>query len=175
MNYYFFISFLFYLYYNRIDDREKMNSMKKFVFLTIVMLLISGCGKKEETIAATCSKSEIQSTYTATYSVTLKTMDGKSITNLETSSIYNATYTDTNMTNIRNTLKTEEDSFKRIFKDVVIDKDEKQDQIFFNVLIPINENNINAFQDSNSTFVTDGRLNLSIYRKFLSAQGYVCS
>lgn len=152
-----------------------MNKMRKFIFLTIVMLLISGCGKKEETIAATCSKSEIQSTYTATYSAILKTMDGRSITSLETSSIYNATYTDTDMTNIRNTLKKEEDSFKKTFKDVVIDKDEKQGQIFLNVLIPINESNINAFQDSNSTFVKDGKLDLSIYRNFLSAQGYVCS
>lgn len=152
-----------------------MNRMRKFIFLTIVMLLISGCGKKEETIAATCSKSEIQSTYTVTYSVVLKTIDGKSITNLEASSIYNATYIDTDMTNIKNTLKIEEDNFKSTFKDVVINKDEKQGQILFNVLIPINENNIKSFQDPSSTFVKEGKLDLSIYRNFLSAQGYVCS
>lgn len=149
--------------------------MKKLILLLCGIILFSGCGKKEETVVATCKRDEIQPTYTASFTFVLKTIDNESISSLDISSLYNLTYTDVDPTNINNKIKEEVEIYKKDFKDVTAEIGDNENQPFYNLSIPMNEENVQFFQNADPTYVKDGKLLINNYRNFLSTSGYICS
>lgn len=150
--------------------------IKKGIFLILLTFLLSGCFNKDsEQIYSTCKKDEIQPTYSSSFSIVIKSKDKKAISSIETSAIYNATYTDTDMKVINDKIDETVQYYKQNYKDIISETDEKKEQSFMTISIPINEENLKKFQKELPSIIVNKKLSTSQYRNLLSEQGYTCS
>lgn len=150
--------------------------MRKYNLLLIIcsILFICGCQSQTEQVIYTCKQDAIAPTYSTAFTYVIKTTDNLGISSIESSAIYNATYLDTDFTQILNLLKSEQNKYQQEYTDVDIDFDEKKEQIFFRVMIPINNHNLLIFQENNPDMVENGNLIIPKYKQFLEQNGYHC-
>lgn len=149
--------------------------MKKAVLLCCSLFLLCGCNNEKEEVIYTCKQDSIASTYSAAFSYVVKTIDGKGISSIESTAIYTASYEDTDFSNVISVLKGEQKKYEDEYTEAKIDLDVGKQQIFFNVIIPINNHNLLIFKDSNSDLVENGNLSMTKYKEFLESNGYTCN
>lgn len=151
--------------------------MKNYIFivcLLVTIFLLSGCEKEQETIVYTCKQDAISGTYSATFDYVVKTKDGVSISLIESAAIYTATYDDTDFGAVIATLKEEEQKYQVDYTEVKTELEEKKEQIFFKVLIPINNHNLEVFKVNNDNLIENEKLSAQKYRDFIESHGYTC-
>lgn len=146
----------------------------KTIIIGLSLLLLSGCGTKKEEILYTCKQDAIASTYSATFDYIIKTRDQQGISSIETSAIYTASFDDTDFSDVIKTLEEQKKVYQGQYTETDIDLDEKKEQIYFRVMIPINEHNLSLLQNIDDHLVQDGNLNIQQYKIFLENQGYTC-
>ena len=147
----------------------------KLFIILIVILFISGCVKSNEKIAYTCKIDDFAPTYTSALTYTIKTFDNNSISSIESTAIYSATYDDTNFDDVILALKREKEKYEKEYTDAKVEFDEKDYQLFFNVYIPINEYNLEKFKTADSSLLENNTLSTTKYKQYLEKNGYMCN
>lgn len=146
----------------------------KTIIIGLSLLLLSGCGAKKEEILYTCKQDAIASTYSATFDYIIKTTDHIGISSIETSAIYTASFDDTDFSEVITTLKEQKKIYQTQYTETDIDLVEKKEQLYFRVMIPINEHNLSLLQSIDNHLVQDDNLNIQQYKNYLENQGYTC-
>lgn len=152
-------------------------TMKNIIYVVsilIAVLLLAGCEKEQETVAYACKQDAISGTYSATFDYVVNSKDGISISSIESAAIYTATYEDTDFSAVIATLKEEQQKYELDYMEAVTELEEKKEQVFFKVLIPINNHNLELFRENDSSLIENELLNTQLYRDFLESHGYTC-
>ena len=150
--------------------------MKRYSLLFVMsfILFISGCANEKEQIVYTCRQDAIAPTYSTSFTYVIKTKDHLGISSIESSAIYNATYLDTDFSKILTLLKEEQEKYLKEYTGTDIDFDDNKEQIFFRVMIPINNHNLLIFKENNSDMVENGNISITKYKQFLEQNGSKC-
>lgn len=144
------------------------------VSLLIAVLLLAGCEKEHEIVAYTCKQDAISGTYSATFDYVINSKDGVGISSIESAAIYTATYEDTDFSAVIATLKAEQQKYELDYMKAVTELEEKKEQVFFKVSIPMNDHNLELFRENDSSLIENESLNTKLYRDFLESHGYTC-
>lgn len=147
--------------------------MKKVIVL-ILIILMCGCTTEKEKIVYTCRQDAASSTYSANFTFIIRSKDDQSISSIENSNTYIASFEDTNFDNVITTLQSEEQKYKQEYTETKIDFDIKKEQIFFRVFIPINNHNLLIFKEADPNLVDDASLSIEKYKDFLEKSNYTC-
>lgn len=151
--------------------------MKKFIYVVILLIavfLFCGCEKEHDLVAYTCKQDAISGTYSATFDYVVNSKDGINISSIQSAAIYTATYEDTDFSGVIATLKQEQQKYELDYTDAVTELEEKMEQVFFKVSIPINNHNLEVFKKNDSNLIEVEGLSVKLYREFLENHGYTC-
>ena len=151
--------------------------MKRKIILLTALFIFSGCGNNEaqEQKVITCREDLRYDIYAVTNENYIYSKDKKNVSSVKTSSVYTASFDDTDFSFVKQSLDSLQKEYQQNYKDVKTNLIEEKSQIVFTIDLPMNETNLAQLKEINSDiFEEDGNISVEKYKAMLESSKYIC-
>ena len=151
--------------------------MKKIVIVLLGVLVLCGCSNQASTSeekVMTCREDLRYDIYALTNENHIYSSDGKNVSSVRTSSVYSASFDDTDFTHVKSTLEALEQDYKQNYKDVKTNLIEEESQIVYTIEMPFNEVNKAQLKKINPDIFEGDEIPIEKYQAMLTNAGAIC-
>lgn len=151
--------------------------MKKIVIILLGVMIFCGCSNQTSTSekkVMTCREDLRYDIYALTNENHIYSSDGKHVSSVRSSSVYSASFDDTDFTHVKSSLETLDQDYKQNYKDVKTDLIEDESQIVYTIEMPFNDVNKEELKKINPDIFEGDEVPIEKYQEMLTNSGAIC-
>ena len=151
--------------------------MKKIVIVFLGVAILCGCNHQtstKETEVMTCREDLRYDIYALTNENHIYSSDGTNVSSVRTSSVYSASFDDTDFTHVKSSLEAMEQDYKQNYKDVKTNLIEDESQIVYTIEMPFNDVNKAELKKINPDIFEGDEIPIEKYQAMLTNSGSIC-
>lgn len=151
--------------------------MKKTGIMCLFILLCVGCGTslERETKVLTCRQDTRYDIYSLTNENVIYSKDEKTVSSIRTSSVYNASFDDTDFSYVTATFDALKEEYDNNYQGVTVERIDHGSELVYNIQMPLNEVNKAKLKSINQDIFEGEDISISKYQAMLESEKYHCS